>query len=262
MSNSGPVTRIASSASDDVFVRGRSLCKELIGQRSFTEMMGLAILGRELEEGEVAVVDACLVALMEHGLTPSALATRLTYSCTPEAMQAGVAAGLLGIGNRFVGTVEGCGALLARIVGAGDAAAEAKAIASEHRAAKRPIPGFGHPFHKPNDPRTPAILAVAREHGVAGPHVRALEALSRAVDAELGRHLTINATGAVAATLGDCGVPVEIMRGFVLVSRCAGLVAHIHEEQRDSAMTTIWHAAETAVPHQPHRQDTHSEDSK
>ncbi len=244
-----PHTRIATTRPDDVIVRGRSLCRELIGELSFAQMTCLTILGRVPPPGELAAIEACMVTLMEHGLTPSAVATRLIYGSTPEAMQAGVAAGLLGVGDRFVGTVEGCGYLLGRIAAADDSAAEARAIAREHRAARIPIPGFGHPQHEPDDPRSPRLIAVAREHGVAGAHVAALAVLATAVDAALGRHLTINATGAVAAVFADCGVPTEIMRGFVLIARCAGLVAHVREEQQEPTMTSIWHAAEESIPY-------------
>lgn len=239
-------TRIATSKPDDVLVRGRSLCGELIGKVGFTEMMVFQVLGRMPGPGEVAAVDACLVALMEHGLTPSAIATRLVYGSSPDSVQGAVAAGLLGVGGRFVGTVEGCARLLARIVAGEDAAA----IVAEHRAARAPVPGFGHDQHTPDDPRSPRIIAVAREHGVARAHVTALEALAAALDRALGRHLTVNATGAVAAVLADCGVPAEILRGFVLVARCAGLVGHVHEEQHAPAMTSIWEAAERAIPYE------------
>jgi citrate synthase len=152
------------------------------------------------------------------------------------------------VGSRFVGTVEGCAALLARLVAA-DPRAEAVRIVDEHRAADLPLPGFGHNLHTPDDPRTPRLFALARQHGVAGPHCAAIETLSGTLDRALGRHLTINATGAVAAVLGDVDVPPEIMRGFALVARCAGLVGHIHEEQRQPAMLTIWESAERAVPY-------------
>jgi citrate synthase len=242
-------TSIATSTPDDVFVRGKSLTKELIGKLTFTEMAFFQITGRMPTPGQTAVVDACLVTLLEHGLTPSAIAARLVCSSAPEAMQGAVAAGLLGVGGVFVGTVEGCAALLARLVAAPDVAKEALAIADEHRAAKRPIPGFGHPQHKPDDPRTPRILEVATEHGVASSHVHALRALGAAVDRAFGKHVTINATGAIAAALGDCGVPPEIMRGFALIARCAGLVGHVHEEQRRPAMRALWEAADGAVPY-------------
>jgi citrate synthase len=243
-------TSIATSTPADVFVRGKSLCRELIGKLSFTEMIYFQVLGTLPTPAQTAVVDACLVTLMEHGLTPSALATRLVYSSAEEAMQAAVAAGLLAVGSRFVGTTEGAGQLFERVLAAGDdGAAEARRIALAHRADKRPLPGFGHPFHKPDDPRTPVLFALAREHGLAGPHIQAALTLSAAVDAAYGKHLTLNVTGAIAALLGDAGVPREILRGFSLIARAAGLVGHVHEEQQKPAMRAIWDASERAVPY-------------
>ena len=245
-----PTTSIASHSPEDVFIRGTSLCKELIGQRSFTEVIYFQILGRMPTPDQAALIDACLVALMEHGLTPSVLAARLTYSSAPEALQGAVAAGLLGVGSRFVGSMEGCAALLQRIVDAEDGVAEATRIAVEHRAARTALPGFGHPTHKPDDPRAQRLLELARERKVAGRHVAAIAALSAAVDATYGRHITINATGAIAAVLGDCGVPAEIARGFGLIARCAGLVGHLYEEQQKPTLRAIWEAAEQAVPYE------------
>ena len=243
-------TSIATHTNEDVFIRGKSLCRELIGKLNFTEMMMFQILGRMPTKEQAAVVDGCLVALMEHGLMPSNLAARLIYTSAPEAMQAAVAAGIMGVGSLFVGTVEGAAALIARMLGAEDGVeAEARRIAEEHRAAKKPVPGFGHPMHKPDDPRTARLFALARTHGVAGAHIDAIQALSRIVDETYGKHLTINATGAVAAALGDCGVPAEIMRGFAIISRCAGLVGHVHEEQQRPAMGAIWQAGHAAVPY-------------
>ncbi len=243
-----PTTSIATSTPEDVFIRDRSLCKDLIGKLTFTEMMLFGILGRLPTPAQTKVVDACLVTLMEHGLTPSALATRLAYSSAPEAMQSAVAAGLSCVGSVFVGTMEGCGALLARMLSAETSLAqEARTIASEHRTAKQPLPGFGHPLHKPDDPRTLRLFEVAEAEGLAGKHVAAIRELCTAVDDVYGKHITLNATGAIAALLGDCGVPYEIMRGFAIVSRCAGLVAHVHEEQSRPAMKTIWETSEHAV---------------
>src|SRR4051794_28276598 len=159
-------TAIATSTVEDVFIRGKSLCKELLGKLSFTEMMFFQMLGRTPTPQQARIVDACLVALMEHGLTPSALATRLVYSSATEAMQAAVAAGLLAVGSRFVGTMDECGRLLVRLVAAGAGLdEEARRIAAEHKAARTPVPGFGHPLHKPDDPRSIRLLALAREEG-------------------------------------------------------------------------------------------------
>jgi len=250
MSKEPPTTRIARSSAEDVFIRGKSLCGEIIGKMSFTQLVYFHVTGSEPTPAQVAVLDAGLVTLVEHGMTPSAVAARLTYTSAPEAMQAGVAAGLLGVGSLFVGTVEGCAALLERIVGAeAGMDQEAEAVAREHRDGKRRLPGFGHPEHRPDDPRTPCLFRVAEDQGVAGAHVDALRALGRAVDAVYGKHITINATGAFAAVLADAGLPVPILRGFALIARCAGLVGHIHEEQNDPTLDALWHAAAAAVPY-------------
>ncbi len=245
-----PTTAIATHTADDIYIRGRSLCRDLIGQVSFTELIYFQVMGRMPTAGETAVLDGCLVTLMEHGLTPSAVTARMVYTSATEAMQGAVAAGLLSVGSLFVGTMEGCAALLARLLAAADGPeAEAARIATEHRDARRPVPGFGHPHHKPDDPRTGALFALAEEHGLSGSHIAAVKTLSTAVDDAYGKHITINATGAIAAALGDIGVPASIMRGFALISRCAGLVGHVHEEQQRPAMRAMWEAADEAVPY-------------
>ncbi|HEY4178012.1 MAG TPA: citryl-CoA lyase [Kofleriaceae bacterium] len=240
-----PTTALCHATPDDIVVRGRSLPRELIGKLSFTEMIYFELTGRDATSAQRAVLDACLVTLMEHGLTPSAIATRLTYGSAPEAMQGAVAAGLLGVGSTFVGSTEGCAVFLAQIVAASDGPAEAAAIA---RANKR-LPGFGHPLHKPKDPRTVALMELARAHGLFGPHCTALEQLSAAVDAASGRSIVVNATAAVAALISDAGLPFAVLRGIALISRCAGLVGHIHEEQQNPVMRALWDAAEHAVPY-------------
>ena len=137
--------------------------------------------------------------------------------------------------------------LLDRIAAAADP--EALTIAQHYKSLKSPIPGFGHHLHKPVDPRAYKLLDLARaEPELAGNKIRALEQLSAAVDEIAGRAITINATGAVAALLGEIGVPTAVMRGFAVISRAAGLVAHIVEEQSSPSGRFIWETVEGAVP--------------
>ena len=167
------------------------------------------------------MLDACLVTLMEHGLTPSALSSRLIYSSSPEAMQAAVAAGLMGVGKRFAGTMEGCAELIRRLIESGEGLErEADVVASEFYESKLPLPGFGHHQHKPDDPRSVRLLSLADELEIAGKWINALKHLSTAVDKRYDKHITINATGAIAACLGDCGISAKIMRGFALITLC------------------------------------------
>ena len=245
-----PSTRIARHTAEAIFIRGASLVDDLIGRLTFTEMMYFQLLGAKPTPAQTKILDAVLVTLMEHGITPSAIATRMIYDSCPEAIQAAVAAGILGVGSTFIGTMEGCAKNLEEILSAPEGeSARAKAVAQRFRAAKKPIPGFGHPHHKPDDPRSPRLIAVAEEAGVPGRHIRALRLLAKEVDAAWGRHLTINATGAIAALLGEIGIPQEVMRGIAVVSRAAGLVGHIREEQLDPAARTIWDVVSESIPY-------------
>ncbi|OYU89456.1 MAG: citryl-CoA lyase [Burkholderiales bacterium PBB5] len=220
-----------------------------MGQKTFTEVMLMQILGRPPRPVDLRITDVVLIVLMEHGLTPSAIATRLVYMSAPENLQGAVAAGLLAVGSSFVGTMENCARLLARIAAAADPDAEALAIAQAHQASRSAVPGFGHHLHKPVDPRAYKLLDLARaEPDLAGRHLDALACLSRAVDQTAGRPITVNATGAVAALLGEIGVPTGVMRGFAVISRAAGLVAHIVEEQHTPTARFIWDTVEHAVP--------------
>jgi citrate synthase len=247
-----PKTHIAYHTPDAIYIRGTDLVNDLIGKVTFTEMMFFQITGQRPTPAQVALLDAVLVTLMEHGLTPSAIAARMIYVSAPEALQSAVAAGLLGVGSTFIGTMENAVELLAEVLSAAEGEeARARAIAARYRDGRKPLPGFGHHLHKPDDPRSARLLALAEAHGTPGRHVRALRTLARAVDEAYGRHITINATGAVAAVLGEIGFPQEVMRGVAVVSRAAGLVGHILEERREPAARFIWELAEHEVPYEP-----------
>lgn len=249
MSRHDPQTALCTYDATTIFVRDRNLCDDLIGKVSFTRFLYFLIMGRHPSAAQEAVVDAALVTLAEHGLTPSVIAARLTYMGAPESLQGAVAAGLLGVGDQFVGTVELVAPLLEEIVARPEAPECAtREIVARYRESGSLIPGFGQPHHKPDDPRPPALFAVAERVGVAGRYVAALKLLGQEVDGSLGRHMTINAPGAVAAVFLEIGIPVRVMRGFVLICRCAGLVAHLHEEQNDPAGRVLWKSAGEAIP--------------
>jgi citrate synthase len=229
-------TAIGSSTPDSISVAGRDLPSEVMGTLSLTELAYLLLAGREPTAGERRVLDAALVSLADHGLTPSALAARLTYTGAPEATQAAVAAGLLGAGSVFLGPAGDTAQWLWDTVAGqhpiGDDqlhALAAGAVAARLDAGLR-VPGLGHPFHKAGDPRTPRLYELAGEEGVLGPHLRLLRAVEGAQQDATGRFLPINGAGAAGAALVDVGVPPGSVRGFVLIARTAGLVAHLAEE--------------------------------
>ena len=256
-----PTTALCRHTGDAIWYRERNLVEDLLGKRGFTDVLFEHILGRRLDGNETVLIDAVLVMLMEHGLTPSAIAARLTYMSSPENIQAGVAAGLLGVGSQFIGTMEDCGAILRAMKDSDDVALFARETATRYREEGRAMPGFGHHLHKPDDPRAKRLLELVREQGVAGAHVDALAVLAQAVDTAAGRHVTINATGAAAAVLGDLGVPVNAMRGFAVIARAAGLVAHLVEEREKPTGRFIWSLVDHAVPYDTARGDTKDDES-
>lgn len=244
-----PTTSLCTHTLTSLSYGDANLVDDLMGKKTFVEVMLMQILGRTPRPVDLRITDVVLIVLMEHGLTPSAIATRLIYMSAPENLQGAVSAGLLAVGSSFVGTMENCSGLLDRIIAAQDPEALALEIAQQHKASKSAVPGFGHHLHKPVDPRAYKLLEMGKsESDLSGAHIRALETLSRAVDQVAGRPITINATGAVAALLGEIDVPSTVMRGFAVISRAAGLVAHIVEEQKDPSGRFIWDTVEHAMP--------------
>jgi citrate synthase len=224
-------TSIASHDLHHIWVRGVDLTEDVMGKRNFSETAFLLISGRFPDENEVRLVDAILISLMEHGLTLSAVTARATFWAAPESLQAAVAAGLLGAGSKVLGSMEECGSLLTTLGESPPDALDARAaaIVDDYGSAKKRLPGLGHAIHKDGDPRTDRLFALAQECGHRGRYVRALETLQRAAESS-GRRLPINATGAIAAILLELGIPWPLHRGFALISRAVGLVAHIAEE--------------------------------
>jgi citrate synthase len=233
-------THIATSDATSITVRGMSLTGELMPQRTFTEMIYFLTCGTLPDASQARVLDVCLVTLMEHGWTPTSIITRMTIDSVPDQVQVAMAAGLLTVGSVFAGTIEGCARILQSGIDEPDAQGYCERVVKRFRDTKDTLPGFGHRAHKPDDPRTPVILQVAREAGHAGRYVDLLLQLSTAVDVAHGKHLTINATGAIAAVLLEIGVPAAAMRGIAVISRAGGLLGHVLEERETHAAREIW----------------------
>jgi citrate synthase len=247
-------TAIATSTRDAIYIRDRSLVDELMGKIDFTSMIVFQMRGHLPDDAERKMIDAILVMLMEHGLTPSSISARLIYDSSPEALQGAVAGGLLAAGSVFLGSMEHMSSLLQDGVAeieAGDVNAEeyCRKVIDGFTARGATVPGFGHHIHRPDDPRTARLLELAAEQGVAGAHAELLLTFGRMMDAAKGRHVTINATGAVAAVLSDLGYPPQIVRGFSLIARAAGLVGHLLEEQQEPLAREMWELLDHSVPY-------------
>jgi citrate synthase len=223
-------TGIGAADADSITLMGRDLASELMGQVTFTELAFLLVRERLPSEGETRLLDAVLVSLADHGLTPTVLAARLTHTGAPESIQGAIAAGLLGAGSVFLGVVEDTARFLEDIVAQDDPEAAAERAVDQAIAEGRRVPGLGHPIHKVQDPRTPRIYEIAEETGTLGANLRALRLVDAVHRDRTGRQLPINGAGVAGAALADLGFPAALLRGMALLARTAGLVGHLAEE--------------------------------
>lgn len=237
-------SELGRSTKDRIFVRGLDLTEELLGKASLGDVAFLELMGRLPTPQESVMFNALAVTLVEHGLTPSAIAARLTYFGAPEALQAAVAAGLLGIGDRFGGSIEQAAQMLQEAPAAGERRAVARQIVARYRAEDKVIPGLGHPIHKPVDPRTVRLFELAEKNGFSGRHVKLMELIAQKAAAVYGRELPINATGAIAAIASEMDIPWRVCRGIAVMARAIGLVAHVQEEMNSPTAAEIWSRVE------------------
>lgn len=215
------------SSRDRIVVRGKDLPGEILGKLNLGDMAFLELTGRVPNERESKIFNAMVVTLVEHGITPSALVARLTYLGAPEAMQAAVAGGLLGLGSVFVGSMEGAAKLLKESVERGDGA---ETIVAQNKR----IPGLGHPLHKPVDPRSVRLFEIARETGHYGKYCKLMEEVAKA------KGITLNATGAIGALACELGLDWKCVRGLGVMARAVGLVGHLLEETRQPMAEEVW----------------------
>lgn len=236
------------STVDRITVRGLDLPSQILGKLNLGDVAFLELTGRLPSERESVVFNAIAVTLVEHGITPSAIATRMTYLGAPEAMQAAVAAGLCGLGTVFVGSTQtGARMLQTALKSAApdaDLDAIAKAVVADFRARKAAVPGIGHPIHKPIDPRTPRLFEIAADNGFRGRYVDLMERIAAEAERASGRSLPVNATGAIAALACELGLTPEMCQGVAVFARAIGLVGHIVEEAHAPMAASIWHQIE------------------
>lgn len=249
------VSHIGRAYPDRVEIRGRDLCGDLMGRVSFTEYFHLLLTGEEPSDDQRFFLDLLLVAIAEHGMMPTAVAARMTLAADPGSLQAAVAAGILGCGPVVLGTSEVCAQLLEdaqRAVAAGGEPEEVTiALARSVRASGGRVPGFGHPVHRPLDPRAERILELADERSVSGPHVLLARRLRDAVAEEWGAPLTMNVALPIAAVMLDLGFPASAVKAVPILARTAGLLAHLAEERERPVGFLLAAKAEEAITYEP-----------
>lgn len=249
-----PVSHISQAYPDRVEVRGHDLCGDLMGSLSFTEYFHLLLTGHQPTDDQRYFLDLLLVAIAEHGMMPTNVAARMTLAADPGSLQGAVAAGILGCGPVILGTAEACAQLLEaaqeKVAAGGAPEGVAADTARAVRASGGKLPGFGHPVHKPLDPRAERILELADARAVSGPHVLLARSLRGAAAEAWGRPLTMNVSMPIAAVMLDLGFPSAVVKAVPILARTAGLLAHLAEEQQEPIGFLMAGRAEEAIEYQ------------
>ena len=251
-------TAISTSDSKTIVVRGRDLCQDLIGKINFIDYYYLMLTGSDPTPQQTVLLNAVLVALADHGLTPSVQAARMTLDAAPEALQGAVAAGVLGCGSVVLGSSAAAGEFLQSIVRTAETSGSPlEAVAgqrlTELRERRASVPGYGHSWHRDGDPRVTRLVQIAREQGAAGSHVEALLLTEKLIPEVFGRTLVANVSGAIPAVMLDCGFPLEALKGISILARTAGILAHLHEEMTRPIGFTMAQAAMDAIAYDGER---------
>jgi len=256
-----PTYRTGLGASDlhTISLLGHDLATELMGHVGFGELAYWMITKRRPTPAQAVLFDAVLVALADHGFTPTAIATRVTLLSAPESIQGALAAGLLGGGSRFLGVTENCAGFLHRVIAGldtlptDDAGWDAVALGAVQAAkdAGTFVPGLGHPVHKDGDPRTVRLFELAHQHSVFGAHLELFAAIGRVHSQVLGRTLPLNGAGVCGAVLADIEIPQGVIRGIALLARCAGLLGQISEELVDPIGMDMYMNIDRNTDYQP-----------
>ncbi|MFM9610535.1 citryl-CoA lyase [Streptomyces niveiscabiei] len=242
-------TALGASSRTTITLLGESLADDIMGTVGFGELAYRLATQRRPTPGQTRVFEAVLAALADHGFTPTAIVTRLTYLSAPDSIQGALAAGLLGGGSRFLGVTEDTGAFLHDVLERheGDLPQtddEWDALALEtvraQKTAGRFVPGLGHHVHKDGDPRTPRLMQIAEEEGQFGPHLALFAAIGRTHPQVLGKTLPLNGAGVCGAALADLDLPIQLLRGFALLARTAGLIGQLAEEMRTPVANDIF----------------------
>jgi citrate synthase len=242
-------TGLGTSDAKQIRLLGLDLSQDLMGKVGFGELAFWLVTQQRPTPSQVRVFETVLVALADHGFTPTAIAARLTYLSAPDSIQGALAAGLLGGGSRFLGVTEDCGRYLAEALAGhdgelpvDDAGWDALALTAvqKTRSERKFVPGLGHPVHKEQDPRTSVLMAIADEEGLKGAHLRLFEAIGRVHPQVLGKTLPLNGAGVCGAALADLGLPIDLLRGFALLARAAGLLGQIAEEHRQGTAMSMY----------------------
>ncbi len=230
MSSENWKTAITKIEPGKIHVRGYNIT-DVMEKLSYAETVFLILKGELPSKAEAELMNAILVASIDHGATPPSVLGTRTVMSGGNSLNAAVAGGVLVIGDTHGGAIEQSAKIMQEWAEKDtDASTTASQLVDWLKENKRRMPGFGHRLHK-IDPRTAKLFEIADKHGYSGKHIELCKALEKTLAEKTGRQLPINVDGAIAAVISDMGFDWRLGKGFFIISRVPGLIAHAYEEK-------------------------------
>ena len=216
-----------------ISLRGRPI-EELIDTLSFVQMIWLMLRGQPPGDGEARLLEAALVAAVDHGpQSPAIAAARMAVTCGLPVNNA-MATGINMLGDVHGGAGAQAVLLFDAVISAGGEAAIPQALDNWRQRHGPYLPGFGHRFHKPEDPRAPVLLAHVDRAAQEGVCSGRIAAIARGIQAQIGKEkgkpIAMNIDGATAVIFAELGFDASLARGLFCLSRSVGILAHASEE--------------------------------
>lgn len=228
-------TDIIDMAPGQIRLRGHPI-EDLIGAVTFPQMIWLMTRGDMPTEAQAKLFECALVAAVDHGpQAPSIAAARMAVTCGL-GLNGAMASAVNMLDDVHGGAGEQALEIYTQI---GEAKGELRAAteaAVDHWQATQSkfVPGFGHRFHKPIDPRAPRLLGLVDEAAAAGVVSGQFAQIGRAVEellqARKGTPVPMNIDGATAVVYAELGFAPPLARGLFCLSRSVGILSHAWEQ--------------------------------
>ena len=222
-------TAITDIGPGKIRIKGYNIA-DIMENLSYAEAVYLILKGELPSKAEAALMNAILVSSVDHGASPPSVLGTRTVASGGNSLNAAIAGGVLVIGDSHGGAIEQSAKIMQEWVKKGDSPQKAASgLVDWLKETKKRMPGFGHRLHK-TDPRTAKLFEIAARHGYSGKHIELCKAIEKALAEKTGKALPINVDGAIAAVISDMGFDWRLGKGFFIISRVPGLLAHAYEE--------------------------------
>lgn len=226
-------TAITDIGPNKIRVKGYDIA-DVMDKMTYAEAVFLLLKGELPSKPEAALMNAILVSSVDHGASPPSVLGTRTVASGGNSLNAAIAGGVLVIGDWHGGAIEQSAKIMQEwATKLNDDASNADQVAADLavwlKENKKRMPGYGHRLHTA-DPRTAKLFEIAGQHGYSGKHIKLCLALKDAIARQLGKELPINVDGAIAAVISDMGFDWKLGKGFFIISRVPGLIAHAYEE--------------------------------